>query len=210
MNIEQYITYIVIISVLLVSPGPSVLLSINNGLNHGKKLAAVGVLGNVAAFQLLLIISATGLGAVILTFSELLIAIKIIGAGYLCYIGFKVYRSPVSKLNTDNSQSSLNYQPWLIFKQAFGVTSLNPKALIFVSALLPQFISPTVSLMPQVVTLCIISALIHFTIYFGYAALAAKVKKLVRSEKGRGLFNKISGVTFLIFGIALGLSGSAA
>ncbi|MGA4607919.1 LysE family translocator [Pseudoalteromonas maricaloris] len=208
MNIEQYVTYTVIITVLLVSPGPSVLLSINNGLNHGKKLAALGVLGNVAAFQLLLIISATGLGAVILTFSELLTFIKVIGAGYLCYLGIKVYRSPVSQFDTDGSQSSLHHQPWLIFKQAFWVTSMNPKALIFVSALLPQFINPTVSLMPQVVMLCIISALIHFTIYFGYAALAEKVKQLVGGEKGRGRFNKVSGVTFVIFGIVLGLSGS--
>ncbi|MCZ4293589.1 LysE family translocator [Vibrio sinaloensis] len=208
MNLEQYVTYTVIITILLVSPGPSVLLSINNGLNYGKKLAALGVLGNVAAFQLLLIISATGLGAVILTFSELLIVIKIIGSGYLCYLGIKLYRSPVPKLNADSSQSSLYHQPWQIFKQAFWVTSLNPKAIIFVSALLPQFINPTLPLMPQVITLCIVSALIHFTIYFGYAALAAKVKQLVGGEKSRRRFNKISGVTFLMFGIALGLSGS--
>lgn len=208
MNLEQYVTYTVIITILLVSPGPSVLLSINNGLNYGKKLAALGVLGNVAAFQLLLIISATGLGAVILTFSELLIVIKIIGSGYLCYLGIKLYRSPVPKLNTDSSQSSLYHQPWQIFKQAFWVTSLNPKAIIFVSALLPQFINPTLPLMPQVIMLCIVSALIHFTIYFGYAALAAKVKQLVGGEKSRRRFNKISGVTFLMFGIALGLSGS--
>ena len=208
MNIEQYVTYSVVISVLLLSPGPSVLLSINNGLNHGKKLAAYGILGNVIAFQLLLIFSATGLGAVILTFNELLIFIKIFGAGYLCYLGVKIYRSTIPQLNTGCSLSSLNHQPWQVFKQAFWVTSLNPKALVFVSALLPQFIAPTEPLMSQVTLLSLVSALIHFSIYFGYAALAAKMKRVLNNKKGRRLFNKLSGIVFLVFGLFLGLSDS--
>ncbi|WMN62059.1 LysE family translocator (plasmid) [Pseudoalteromonas xiamenensis] len=203
MNIEQYVTYAVVITVLFLSPGPSVLLAVNNGMNHGRKAAGLGVLGNVAAFQLLLIISATGLGTVMLAWSELLVLIKVIGASYLCYLGIKLFRTPVSQSNTDSMQSSFHHQPWLIFKQAFWVTLLNPKALIFVSALLPQFISPTFALVPQVVTLCIVSSLIHFTIYFGYAALASQLKQLVENEEKRRRFNKMSGFTFLLFGMAM-------
>ncbi|PKH89010.1 LysE family translocator [Colwellia sp. Bg11-28] len=208
MNIELYITFTVIITVLLLSPGPSVLLSINNGLNYGLKLAVIGVLGNVAAFQLLLIISATSFGTLILAFDELLSIIKIVGATYLCYLGIKAYHSPPSQINTDNSCLINNIKPSIIFKQAFLVTSLNPKALIFVSALLPQFVDPTLALMPQISLLCLTSAVIHFTIYFGYASLASKAKHLLKSDKRRQLFNKFSGITFLIFGIALGVSGS--
>lgn len=203
MNLDQYATYTVIVTMLLASPGPSVLLSINNGLNYGKKLAAFGVLGNVIAFQLLLLISATSLGTIILAFEELLAVIKFFGASYLCYLGIKIYRSAVVQLSTGVSRPSIHSQPWLIFKQAFWVTSLNPKALIFVSALLPQFIYSKTPLIPQVTVLCIISALIHFTIYFSYAALADKAKHLINGNKNRQRFNKISGVTFLLFGIAL-------
>lgn len=207
MNVEQYITFTVVVTVLLLSPGPSVLLSINNGLNYGTKLAAIGVLGNVVAFQLLLLLSATSFGALILAFSGLLSIIKITGAAYLCYLGVKVYHSPVSQINTDNSSETIYLKPLTIFKQAFLVTSLNPKALIFISALLPQFIEPTLALVPQVVAFCLISAVIHFTIYFCYAALASKAKYLLNSNKRRRRFNQFSGVVFLAFGIVLGVSG---
>lgn len=208
MNIEQYITFTVIITVLLLSPGPSVLLSINNGLNYSRKLAIIGVFGNVAAFQMLLIISATSFGALMLAFDELLSIIKIVGATYLCYLGIKAYRSSTSPINTEDSSLINNVKPAIIFKQAFLVTSLNPKALIFVSALLPQFIEPALPLIPQVAVLCLTSAVIHFTIYFSYAALAFKAKYLLKSDKIRQRFNKFTGITFLLFGITLGLSGS--
>lgn len=207
MNIEQYFAFMVIITILLLSPGPSVLLSINNGLNYSLKLAAVGVFGNVVAFQLLLIVSAAGLGTLVLASSNVLTFIKMIGAVYLCYLGFKAYYSPVTPLHRERSCSANGQKPLIIFRQAFLVTVLNPKALIFVSALLPQFIKSTSSLISQVISLCLISAVIHFTIYFCYAALASKAKKLLKSDKGRQLFNKFSGVTFLIFGLSLGGSG---
>jgi len=205
MNIELYLAYVMIITLLLLSPGPSVLLSINNGLNYSLKLALIGVLGNVLAFQILVIISATSLAALILSFSSLLLAIKIIGAVYLCFLGLKMYQSPVSQLN-HKSYDKKHHKGSTVFKEAFFITSLNPKALIFVSALLPQFIDPTVTLMPQVVILCLTSAVIHFSIYVGYAALAFKAKNLLNSHKRRQVFNKVSGVIFLMFGVSIGAS----
>jgi len=65
------------------------------------------------------------------------------------------------------------------------VSSLNPKALIFVSALLPQFIEPALPLIPQVAVLYLTSAVIHFTIYFSYAALTFKAKYLLKSDQIR-------------------------
>jgi homoserine/homoserine lactone efflux protein len=207
MNIEHYFAFMMIITVLLLSPGPSVLLSINNGLHYGLKLAALGVLGNVVAFQLLLIVSATGLGALILTFSEVLFAIKIVGAVYLCYLGFKAYVSPVISLDQNSASAANGRKPLALFKQAFLVTISNPKALIFVSALLPQFIKPGSPLISQVIALSLISAVIHFTIYFCYAALASKAKGWLSSDNRRRRFNQFSGLTFLFFGVSLGLSG---
>jgi len=206
MNIDQIIAFMMIITILLLSPGPSVILSINNGLNHGIKLATIGVLGNVVAFQLLLIISATSFGALILVFSELLMIIKVIGAIYLCYLGYKAYHSPVIQLNQTCLSDSKIHSSGLVFKQAFFITLSNPKALIFVSALLPQFIESTSSLVSQIFVLCLISASIHFTIYFCYAALASKAKHLLNSDKRRRRFNQFSGVAFIGFGISLGLS----
>lgn len=207
MNSEQYMTFAVIITVLLLSPGPSVLLSMNNGLNYGKRLAAIGVLGNVMAFQLLMIISASGLGAIMISSDGLLTIIKVIGIGYLCYLGGKTYFSPVTRLGLERSQPLAHRRPWSIVKQAFLVTSLNPKALVFVSALLPQYIDSSRALLPQITVYCMISAVIHFTIYFGYATLATKLTTFVEHDKGRRVLNKVSGVIFLMFGCAMAFFG---
>jgi len=207
LNLEHYLAFVVIITVLLLSPGPSVLLSINNALNFSLKLATIGVLGNVCAFQLLIIASATSLGAVILNFSALLVMIKVIGAVYLCYLGYKTYYSTVSLTTEKDINKSKHHRPFSIFKHAFLITLSNPKALIFVSALLPQFINPDKALASQVVWLSLISAFIHFLIYFSYAALAFKAKHLLNNQRKRQQFNQLSGMIFVIFGILLGLSG---
>jgi len=85
MNIELYLSFIAIATMLFLSPGPSVLLTINNGAKYGSKLASVGVMGNVIAFQFLMILSATGLGAVLAASSEFFIILKTIGAVYLIF-----------------------------------------------------------------------------------------------------------------------------
>ena len=98
--------------------------------------------------------------------------------------------------------------PWKIFRQAFLITSLNPKALVFIVALLPQFITDSAALTPQITTICVVSAAIHFTIYFGYALLAQHIAKLSSISFGRKIFDKLSGMTFLIFGVVLGFTNT--
>ncbi|NOU52284.1 LysE family translocator [Pseudoalteromonas sp. JBTF-M23] len=206
MTIEFYLGYCVIIMTLLLSPGPSVQLCINNGLHYTKEKAAFGVLGNVLAFQLLLIISATGSGAILLASSTLLTALKVVGAMYLCYLGVKSIRLPVTSVDIPNAHTPLSAQRAFIFKQAFWVTLLNPKALVFVCALQPQFIDSSKAVLPQVTILCLTSAVIHFVIYFGYVALANSARGALSNEYGRSMYNKLSGLVFIAFGMFLFLS----
>ncbi len=206
MSIELYLSFVAITIVLLLSPGPSVLLSINNGVKYGSKLASVGVMGNVIAFQILMVLSATGLGAILATSSEFFMVLKIIGAMYLIYIGFKLWLTSVPQSLNEQSPEQNQKSPLSLFKEAFFVTISNPKALVFVSALLPQFINTNNTLLPQIILLSLTTAVIHFAIYQSYAALSSKAKHKLESSKNRSVFNKISGVTFVSFGVALGLS----
>ena len=206
MSIEQYLVFVAITGVFLLSPGPSVLLSINNGAKYGVRLSAVGVLGNVVAFQVLIILSALGLGAVLTASSEFFNILKILGAIYLIYLGVKIWFAPISNLLNGKSTNDEDTTPFTLFKQAFFVTSSNPKALVYVSALLPQFINTQQPLLPQVITLALTSAVVQFTIFMSYAALASRAKELLKKPKNRKFFNRFSGVTFVGFGVALGLS----
>lgn len=111
MSIEQYLAFLTITVVLLLSPGPSVLLSISNGVKYGAKLASAGVMGNVVAFQILMTLSATGLGAILAASSEFFIVLKIIGALYLIYLGLKLWFSSIPKHLVDHRTTELqNYR----------------------------------------------------------------------------------------------------
>jgi threonine/homoserine/homoserine lactone efflux protein len=206
MNYELYLAFVSITTVLLLSPGPSVLLAINNGVKYGSKLASIGVSGNVVAFQILMIISATGLGAILAASSEFFIVLKIIGAIYLIYLGFKLWFSSVSMNISSQLSEEKQKTPFNLFKEAFFVTISNPKALVFVSALLPQFINTNEALLPQIVLLCLTTAVIHFSIYQTYAVFSSRAKHLLESPTRRSIFNKLSGIIFVSFGAALGLS----
>ena len=206
MNIEQYLVFVAITGVFLLSPGPSVLLSINNGAKYGVKLSAIGVMGNVVAFQVLIILSALGLGAILTASGEFFNALKVLGAIYLIYLGIKIWFAPVSNLLNRRTTAEETETPFILFKQAFFVTSSNPKALVYVSALLPQFINTEQALLPQVATLALTSAVVQFIIFMSYAALASRAREFLKNSKNRKIFNRFSGVTFVGFGVALGLS----
>lgn len=205
-KIDQYLLFVAITSTFLLSPGPSVMLSISNGVRYGIKSASIGVLGNVAAFQVLILLSAVGLGAILTASSEIFTFLKYIGALYLIYLGAKIWRAPTLRLNIE----PLEYKPALksggIFKHAFLVTSTNPKALLYVSALLPQFINAQQLPFQQILILGITSAVIQYLIFMSYVVVGHKSRCWFESPVRLKVFNKISGITFMGFGAALGLS----
>lgn len=208
MSIDQYLLFITITSVFLLSPGPSVMLSINNGVKYGARSASIAVCGNVVAFQILIVLSALGLGAALAASSELFNFLKILGALYLVYLGVKIWFSAARAITSNCSLNSEQPRPFSLFMQAFLVTSSNPKALVYVSALLPQFINIEQALAPQVIALALTSAVVQFIIFMLYAVLASKTRFWFENLKQQQVFNKLSGLTFVGFGIALGLSAN--
>lgn len=203
MNMEQLFAFVFIIVVLFLSPGPSVILSINNGINYGKKLAVFGVLGNVLAFQLLILISSIGIEVVVATTLNAMTVLKTAGAVYLCFLGIKTYKTLSPDVLLLDIERNVLKKRTSIFREAFLITCLNPKALLFVAALLPQFTDGAVSTMSQLVLICLVSALIHLIIYFSYAALAEKMRTVCRKPGYLGLINKINGATLVIFGLLM-------
>lgn len=205
MSIDQYFLFVTITGVFLLSPGPSVILSINNGIHHGMKRALIGVLGNIAAFQFLIALSALGLGTILTASSEVFFILKVFGAFYLVYLGIKIWLSPTAK-NESKFPESKNSNRSHLFKQAFLITSSNPKALVYVSALLPQFINTQQAIIPQIFMLGLTSAIVQFLIFSSYVTIGSKSKHWFKNPKKLRIYNKVSGVTFVGFGVALGIS----
>ena len=210
MSIDQYLLFVVITGVFILSPGPSVMLSINNGIRYGAKRSSFAVLGNVSAFQILIIFSALGLGAALTASAEIFNALKIAGAIYLIYLGVKIWSAPTISHNSSKLINDHDSTPHKLFKRAFLVTASNPKALIYVSALLPQFIDTKQALLFQIILLAVTSAVVQFTIFMFYVLLASQARNWIESPNTRKVFNRFSGITFIGFGLVLGLSENIA
>ncbi|HZJ96653.1 MAG TPA: LysE family transporter, partial [Oligella sp.] len=125
-----------------ISPGPGAVASMAAGLRYGMWPGAALVCGLIVGYTIQFIISVVGVAAVIKTSPLLFEIIKWVGVSYLIYLGIKQYRSPVSMIRVDVSNMP-SATAGKLFMQGFLVDITNPKAAIFLLAVIPQFVDPT-------------------------------------------------------------------
>jgi len=189
--------------VLCLTPGPAVLTILAQALRHGPVRALWSILGIIAGNTLYFILSATSLGALLLASYELFFAIKWVGAAYLLWLGLRTFFERGSKLAVEAAPSQRGGALGL-FTHAFVVQVANPKALLFFSALLPQFVDPTLPIALQMLVLALVSVVIEFSVLLFYASLAAQATRLALAPRFAAVTNRVAG-TFLI-GAGIGLA----
>ncbi|WP_299599476.1 LysE family translocator [uncultured Microbulbifer sp.] len=138
MNIEAWLAFTAIASVATIVPGPAMLLVATHSLRFGILQSLKTILGNITGLAILSSISVAGLSALILYSSSAFLAVKIIGALYLTYLGIKIWRNGVSPIDLEESGS--NQRGRFLYLQGIAVSLSNPKAIAFTTALFPQFI----------------------------------------------------------------------
>jgi len=143
MTLAAWFAFAAASTVLLLIPGPTVLLVVSYALTQGRRVAlatAAGVaLGDFTAMTL----SLAGLGALLLASASLFTVLKWIGAAYLVYLGIKLWRAKPALPTAGEGEARG------IFVHAFAVTALNPKSIAFFVAFVPQFIDHQALLLPQ-------------------------------------------------------------
>ena len=163
--------------VLLLIPGPTVLLVVSYALTQGRRVAvamAAGVaLGDFTAMTL----SLAGLGALLLTSAGAFTILKWIGAAYLVYLGIRLWRSEPELPDVEKTAPAPTRA---IFGHAFVVTALNPKSIAFFVAFVPQFIVPTAPLLPQMLLLGGTFLALATLNAAAYAILAGSARDAVR------------------------------
>jgi len=201
MSTSSYLVYLSISIIASVSVGPSVIMAATNSLSYGRRKAFKGVLGHVCAILILAIISASGVGALIMASKEVFTVIKIIGACYLAYIGLQIWRSKGNwgfNIISDNTPSGMS-----LFLRSFTMALSNPKALVFFTALFPQFIDPAAPLLPQFLILTSTSLFNAFAFTFAYALVAYKFKDKLLTAINKGWLPKMTGSLFIGFAALL-------
>lgn len=185
-----------------ISPGPGAVASMAAGLRYGMWPGAALVCGLITGYTIQFIISVVGVAAVIKTSPLLFEVIKWVGVSYLIYLGIKQYRSPVSMVRVDVSTMP-SATAGKLFMQGFLVDITNPKAAIFLLAVIPQFVDTTRPLMLQYVLICLTLCLVDLVIMLCYVALAANLVKLLKNPHLTARINKIFGVCFVLAALSM-------
>ncbi|MFN3670665.1 MAG: LysE family translocator [Bosea sp. (in: a-proteobacteria)] len=199
MSIESWAAFAAATAVLLVIPGPTILLVISYALGQGWRTAfpmAVGVaLGDFTAMTL----SMLGVGALLASSAAVFTALKWVGAAYLIYLGVKLFRAGGA---LDAKPRVDATPPWRMLGHAWLVTALNPKGITFFIAFLPQFLDPKQDFWTQMLIFETTFVTLAFANAFGYALIASRARSLIGNTRAIGLFNKAGGTLLVGAGVA--------
>lgn len=188
--------------VIVVVPGPSVTVIIANSMRHGARAGLLNVAGTQAGLAIMLVPVALGLEVITTTLAFLFDWIRIAGAAYLIWLGYKLLRSDGTMAAGDRSRPGGSF-----FWQGFVVILSNPKALLFFGAFIPQFVSPDGNAAMQTVFLGIIFMLVATVFDSAYAIAAGRAGTLLTKRNIRA--TEVAGGSMLIGGgLWLGLSRS--
>lgn len=166
--------------VLLAIPGPTIIMVISQALAHGRHVAFASVLGVGLGDLMAASLSTLGVGTVLATSAAAFSVIKWLGAIYLIWIGIKMWRSPISPLTVDKMGFSTSKTGVMqVFRDAFLVTLLNPKGIVFFIAFVPQFINPELSFAPQASVFVLVFVFLGMINAAAYAMLASAARNWI-------------------------------
>jgi threonine/homoserine/homoserine lactone efflux protein len=209
MSVEFWMLYVTTVFVASIVPGPSMLLALTHGVRYGFRRSIATALGNTTASVLQAAVSAVGLGALLVASESIFHVVKWAGAAYLVYLGITLWRSPaiqVQRLTAQQLSEAGKTPLRRLFWQGFLVAIGNPKAIVFFTALFPQFISTDSTPIPQMVLLLLTLACIAFMCMMIYAIGGHHITPLfVKTALAKYINRTIAGI-FMGSGIGLAFS----
>lgn len=192
-------------AMISLTPGAGAINTMSNALTSGFKRSFWGILGQQVALVIHVIIVAAGVGILVSSSPFLFHLIRYVGAAYLVYLGIRKLLAKAEQDDGDGSPAVAE-SAFSMFRRGLWVNLLNPKAIVFFLAFMPQFIRPSEPLLPQYVILTATVVVIDIIVmWFIFAAGAKQLKHLTTSERGQLILNRIFGALFIAVGILLAL-----
>lgn len=187
MNLATLALFLPACFALNMAPGPNNLLSVRNATTYGFRTSCLAGVGRLLAFSLMIALASAGL-AVVLQASELLFyGIKILGAGYLLYLAYQLWRAD-TRVEAESNTASLGLLA--LARQEFLVAIGNPKAILIFTAFLPQFVDPTAPISAQFLVLGGLFLVLEWIAISGYAFMGLYMRRWFAQPAGKRIFNR--------------------
>jgi len=203
MNLEILLLYFVTWSLVALTPGPAVMCAMTHATRYGFRHALAGIAGIQLGHFVFFGGVACGLAAVLATATTAFTVLRWIGAGYLVYLGVRIIVATFRAREESTKTMPAPPGRGSLLLQGFAIQVTNPKALLFISALLPQFIQPERSLGVQTAILLAVTIAVDVLVLAAYAGAAARgAQSLRRSGLVRWL-ERTFGAALVLFGVRL-------
>ncbi len=207
MSLKIFLLYLAAWSLAALSPGPAVMCSMAQSTRFGFRSSLAGISGIQLGNFLFFVCIALGLGTLLATATIAFTVLRVLGAVYLFYLGVRIiissFRRPLAKDSQPKVSVTAHHS---LFLQGLLIQLTNPKALLFVSALLPQFIEPHRSVFLQLVILLFTTVAVDTVVLSSYAFFAQRGIQSFRTSRVSAWLERVLGAALLLFGFRLLLS----
>lgn len=201
MSLQLYFAFLAACVVLVLVPGPTVTLIVANSLAHGTRAGMVNIAGTQLGLACCIGIVLAGLASLIAAMGWWFDWLRLAGAAYLVWLGWKLLRATGSLESMTNAPKPRGGFFW----QGFVVLMSNPKALILFGAFFPQFMDPAGDYVTQVLLMGATAMAVAFAFDTAYAVMAGRARSLLSTRRVR-FINRASGVCLIGGGVWLALT----
>lgn len=213
MELQVWMAYFVASWAIALSPGSGAVLSMTHGLAYGVKKTSTTIAGLQLGLAVILLVAGVGVGALLLASATAFTVVKFAGAGYLIWLGFNQWRARVGVVpEADGAAPARVAVPSARerFVIGFFTNVTNPKGIVFMVAVLPQFIDPARGLWLQLLILLATTVVVDLIVMHGYAFLASRAQRWLATARARRAQNRVFGGVLMAMGASLLLVKRAA
>jgi len=203
MSFATWIAFVIAGTIIAISPGSGAILSMSHGLAYGVKKASATVLGLQLGLILVLVIAGAGIGSLLLASVLAFTVVKVVGALYLIWLGISQWRARAEASDVPTAGLAIHPTFGRRVMTGFLTNATNPKGIIFMVAVLPQFIAQDAPVLPQLAILGATMVTIDTTVMHGYALLASSMQRWFRDPRAVRMQNRFFGGVLMVVGSLL-------
>ncbi|WP_339842840.1 LysE family transporter [uncultured Halopseudomonas sp.] len=195
MSMETWLAFLLACWIISLSPGAGAIASLSSGLNYGFGRGYWTAIGLQFGLLLQIGVVAAGVGALLATSETAFSLIKWFGVAYLLFLAARQWRSPGMAVDPESGVRPVG-QPLALMFRGFLVNVSNPKAVVFMLAVLPQFLNPAAPMTTQYLVMAATMVVVDLIVMAGYTGLASRVLRLLNSPGQQRMLNRVFAALF--------------